>query len=1389
MAQPTRVEYVVPATNFASTADPKTTPAFSVAVGDVLVVSGASQNTATTLTTPTTSGGNFTWVLQRSFSQSTYCNLYLWTGTCTTAGTGITLTETKGAGTVRYGIQVVHYTGVSAIGASFVTSAATGVPSGTFTTTGANSTVEFIAADSVPVDGSTRAYLTVNGSVMTEQAYFFGATQYTVYSGYRADAGAAGSKTVGLSAPTGQKWSIVGIEMIGYPNAAAPLTGTGALSASTLTNLPYDGPLTGTGDLTVTAVKSATKTATRTSSGTLTATATASPTLPPNSVIWGMDTISDSAPAGSLDGPRWTPGLASVGSAYVHATRVYGNVTSTGTNAESLANKQSLIVTRWNQGVIAVVSLKVTNSDFVKANLIADCQALAAAGVDKFFLVLDHEPLNNAPGNATNYSFTPAEWEANQLWLVNTVAPACPQMIPTVIMNGFTFYNDKAFNTHTPYRYLTPALMTAYSAHAAAHGEFGAVVAIDAYTADGFGGVSPTANGPKDSLPYFANWCRSTYGMYRHGVGEMGAALLAQMQAGLAAARDLNYVFVCWWNHRGSSNELIDTAGDEKLTAFRAIQSTGSTAAALAGSGVLSADGIPSGGADPNSILTVSLVTNVALTATPTVTLPTIPVGFNGRALIGVYTNNGTNPMVSAPSGWGLSDGPVIDGNGQTGWLYTKTITSADSGTTLTWTLTAAARPTIGGILVPDYTAVSAVADYIQATQDTVISTVAITPAVDNGLDVILNAPKFFTTIGGSMIPPAGWTEQVDVVTNQAGGPWWGAYVATRVMTGQNGVSQAAPTFTSSGSNMVRTVGFRVVLMPATVSLTAAAPLSGSGTLSATATKSGQEIIPFSTVNGTGSATTIVGTLPTIPNPGYAVVAIYALLGSTGTIAPPAGWTPLTGQQADGSGEQAWIYGRKVTAADSGIAHTWTFGSTPRAVLVGSVADGYGGVDDSIGVWVEPVQDLDVLTADLTPITPSGLDVITFGPRYFTAPGVITPPAGWTQRVAVTTSQATGPWIGGGVATRQFVNQSGVLQPAPAFAVNGNNRNVGWRLSLVLIGSPLTGNAPLVSYGILYAEGSMLAQGPLTGSGDLTATVVKLTTRTAALTGTGTLTAAPVMAVPASAPLTGSGSLSSTGFAPVAGPLSGSGTLSATAAKLTAQTAALTGSGTLSAVTAPYREVAGPLTGSGALAATGIGLGAAQAAASFTGIGTLAVTTKQTYAAAAPLSSTGTLSVTTLATASASAPLTGVGTLTTTAVKTTTSSAALTGSGTLSGTTVGALTSPAPLGGFGNLFATAVPSYIRSGPFTGAGTLVGIGGAIFAITLTKTGSGALSATATASLSTPFAAPLSGVGTLVVGIDLIIRAIDAPLAGVGTLSASGRNPGAGVTRPGGRLILD
>lgn len=216
MAAPTFVaEYELAWNNSNS---PKTI-SVTTAVGDVLVAFGVMENQVAGIATPT-GGTSLTWTLRQSVVVTDYTQVYVWTATATTAET-FTFSVAESAGTSNFwGATVLRWSGSDGIGATAKTNT-TGAPSLALTTTQADSAIACANGDWNAVDGTSRTWRTINSSVGTEQTYFRDAARYGVYANVWADVGAAGSKTTGLSAPTGQQYAIVAVEVLGTGGAPA----------------------------------------------------------------------------------------------------------------------------------------------------------------------------------------------------------------------------------------------------------------------------------------------------------------------------------------------------------------------------------------------------------------------------------------------------------------------------------------------------------------------------------------------------------------------------------------------------------------------------------------------------------------------------------------------------------------------------------------------------------------------------------------------------------------------------------------------------------------------------------------------------------------------------------------------------------------------------------------------------------------------------------------------------------------------------------------------------------------------------------------------------------------------------------------------------------------
>lgn len=209
------------ATTFSNNTSPVTLANVVTNTGDVLVVVAGTGDQVKTINTPT-GGTGLSWTLQQSVLVAAYSTAYVWTATETGAGQTFTMSLTTNAGTTEtWGYVVYRFSGSSGVGNSgSFNSPTTGAPDVSVTTAADNSAVVVFSDDWATVNGTTRTWDTVNSVTPTagngyEKLYDLQAGQTTNYSAYWPDAGTAGLQHYGLSVPSTQKYSIVGVEVKG----------------------------------------------------------------------------------------------------------------------------------------------------------------------------------------------------------------------------------------------------------------------------------------------------------------------------------------------------------------------------------------------------------------------------------------------------------------------------------------------------------------------------------------------------------------------------------------------------------------------------------------------------------------------------------------------------------------------------------------------------------------------------------------------------------------------------------------------------------------------------------------------------------------------------------------------------------------------------------------------------------------------------------------------------------------------------------------------------------------------------------------------------------------------------------------------------------------------
>ena len=219
----------------------------TTSAGDALVVIGIWGNTGPAFGTPSGNGVTFTSV--QDINVTSACEVQAWTGIDSTGGTSWSLSLSNSSGE-PWGFIAYRFSGSSGFGNSSG-STGTGAPSLSLTTAAANSAIVFGSGDwnAGAITGLT--WLTINSNTPTigngeQQQAMQVPTFYTLYSAEWPDAGTAGAKTTGQSAPTGQAWAAVAIEVKGSGGGTTPtMPDSGASSDALLVAAAV--PLVGSG--------------------------------------------------------------------------------------------------------------------------------------------------------------------------------------------------------------------------------------------------------------------------------------------------------------------------------------------------------------------------------------------------------------------------------------------------------------------------------------------------------------------------------------------------------------------------------------------------------------------------------------------------------------------------------------------------------------------------------------------------------------------------------------------------------------------------------------------------------------------------------------------------------------------------------------------------------------------------------------------------------------------------------------------------------------------------------------------------------------------------------------------------------------------------------------
>ena len=192
-----------------------TSTSFTPQTGDIIVVKIVTADSTYTYNTPT--GGGWTYTSRVVDATASHCWLQIWTAPVTTGGTAQTVAATVLANptNVQQASMVVELWRNAQLAATPATcdSRGTGAPSTPITTVAANSVVSWCNGDWAAVSPTGHTYNTTSATPtedgLDDQS---GVGAYVGYYAYQT-AATAGSQTLGLTAPTGQTWTLAGIEI------------------------------------------------------------------------------------------------------------------------------------------------------------------------------------------------------------------------------------------------------------------------------------------------------------------------------------------------------------------------------------------------------------------------------------------------------------------------------------------------------------------------------------------------------------------------------------------------------------------------------------------------------------------------------------------------------------------------------------------------------------------------------------------------------------------------------------------------------------------------------------------------------------------------------------------------------------------------------------------------------------------------------------------------------------------------------------------------------------------------------------------------------------------------------------------------------------------------
>lgn len=218
-----------------SVTDPKTTSSFAVKANDVLVAVGAVEGYNSGLNGwqggLVVTDGTLTWTPRQLVQVTDFTQVALITApvdTDKTLAATFDMVGQVGVNAAYYGGNVLTFRSSAGVGNSTKENGtdATGSPpaaepSVTLTTLRDHSAIVVVVSDWTAKTGA-RTWIDGDAGAVVELTDFLDSAHYRAWVGYYPNAGNAGPKVVGMTAPVAMKYSIAAIEIFGTPGNGSP---------------------------------------------------------------------------------------------------------------------------------------------------------------------------------------------------------------------------------------------------------------------------------------------------------------------------------------------------------------------------------------------------------------------------------------------------------------------------------------------------------------------------------------------------------------------------------------------------------------------------------------------------------------------------------------------------------------------------------------------------------------------------------------------------------------------------------------------------------------------------------------------------------------------------------------------------------------------------------------------------------------------------------------------------------------------------------------------------------------------------------------------------------------------------------------------------------------